>query len=74
MRRGRAGRLKEGSVYVLVTKATRDEYYFWASKKREKKMKEVLLSFQEKFRLGKPLIARKKEKKGGQNTLNEFLN
>ena len=71
-RRGRAGRLKEGSVYVLMTKATRDEYYFWASKKREKKMKESLLFFQEKFRSGKPLVSRKK-KSTGQNTLTEFL-
>ncbi|MCP4647219.1 MAG: DEAD/DEAH box helicase family protein [bacterium] len=72
-RRGRAGRLKEGSVYVLMTKDTRDEYYFWASKKREKKMKEVLLSFQEKFRAGKPLVSKQKKKDPGQNTLNEFL-
>ncbi len=54
-RRGRAGRFKEGSVYVLMTKSTRDEYYYWASKKREKKMKEVLLSFQKEFRAGKSL-------------------
>jgi ERCC4-related helicase len=72
-RRGRAGRLKEGSVYVLMTKATRDEYYYWASKKREKKMKEVLLSFQEKFRSGKPLNPKQKKKKPKQNTLTEFL-
>lgn len=52
-RRGRAGRLKEGSVYVLMTRSTRDEYYYWASRKREKKMREILLSFQEGFRQGK---------------------
>ena len=72
-RRGRAGRLKEGSVYVLMTKNTRDEYYFWASKKREKKMKEILLSFQEKFRSGKPSNPKQKKKNTGQNTLTEFL-
>jgi ERCC4-related helicase len=70
-RRGRAGRFKEGSVYVLMTKSTRDEHYYWASKKREKKMKEVLLFFQEKFRTGKPLP--QKKKKSGQNTILEFM-
>lgn len=51
-RRGRAGRFKEGAVYILMTRKTRDEYYYWASIKREKKMKEVLLSFQNQFRMG----------------------
>lgn len=72
-RRGRAGRLKEGSVYVLMTKDTRDEYYFWASKKREKKMKEVLLSLQEKFRSGKQLNSKQKKRDTGQNTLTKFM-
>ncbi|MBD3397895.1 DEAD/DEAH box helicase [Candidatus Micrarchaeota archaeon] len=71
-RRGRAGRLREGAVYVLMTKSTRDEHYYWASKKREKKMKEVLLSFQEKFRAGKPLSAKKKKTRG-QNTIMQFM-
>lgn len=70
-RRGRAGRFKEGSVYVLMTKSSRDEYYYWASKKREKKMKEVLLSFQEKFRAGESL--QPKKKRSGQNTITEFM-
>jgi len=48
-RRGRAGRFKDGSVYVLMTRATRDEYYYWASKKREQKMKEILLSLQKEL-------------------------
>ncbi|MFA5412108.1 MAG: helicase-related protein [Candidatus Micrarchaeia archaeon] len=48
-RRGRAGRFKDGSVHVLMTRATRDEYYFWASRKREQKMKEILLSLQKEM-------------------------
>ena len=45
-RRGRAGRFKDGSVHILMTRATRDEYYYWASRKREQKMKDTLLSLQ----------------------------
>jgi Fanconi anemia group M protein len=41
-RRGRAARLKEGEVIVLMTKGTRDEYYHYASQNREKKMKSIL--------------------------------
>lgn len=41
-RRGRAGRSKAGSVVILITKGTRDEAFFWASKKREKKMKSIV--------------------------------
>ncbi len=41
-RRGRAARLKEGEVIVLMTKGTRDEYYHYASQNREKRMKSIL--------------------------------
>lgn len=41
-RRGRAGRAKAGKVYVLLTKGTRDEAFYWASKNREKKMKTLV--------------------------------
>jgi Fanconi anemia group M protein len=40
-RRGRAARLKEGEVVILITRGTRDEYYYYASKNREKKMKSI---------------------------------
>ncbi|MFP3949622.1 MAG: helicase-related protein [Candidatus Micrarchaeia archaeon] len=75
-RRGRAGRMKEGAVYVLMTRKTRDEYYYWASRKREKKMKEVLLSFRDKFRMQNTtseMPTKPEGKKAGQNTLNKFL-
>ncbi len=72
-RRGRAGRVKEGAVYVLMTRKTRDEYYYWASRKREKKMKEVLLSFRDKFRLQNTNPGKQKNKETGQHTLNKFL-
>jgi Fanconi anemia group M protein len=45
-RRGRAARLKEGQVIVLMTKGTRDEFYYHASSSREKKMKGILRGMQ----------------------------
>lgn len=45
-RRGRAGRFKEGFVYILMTKGTRDEYFYWASVNREKKMKRIISQIQ----------------------------
>lgn len=45
-RRGRAGRFKKGEVYILITKNTRDEYFYWASFNREAKMKSMLKSIQ----------------------------
>jgi Fanconi anemia group M protein len=45
-RRGRAARLKEGHVIVLMTKGTRDEYYYYAANNREKRMKRILTGMQ----------------------------
>ncbi|MGV8085382.1 MAG: helicase-related protein [Candidatus Bilamarchaeum sp.] len=45
-RRGRAARLKEGNVIVLLTRGTRDEFYHHASLNREKKMKSIIGSMQ----------------------------
>jgi ERCC4-related helicase len=33
-RKGRTGRKKEGHLYVLITKGTRDEAFYWLSKRR----------------------------------------
>jgi len=46
-RRGRTARKREGKVIVLITKGTRDEGYYWASKNREKKMIRNLYSLKE---------------------------
>ncbi len=37
-RKGRTGRQTEGKVVVLMAEDTRDEAYYWISKRREKKM------------------------------------
>ncbi len=42
-RRGRTGRKHEGKMKVLLTKGTRDEAYFWASKRKESNMKYQLV-------------------------------
>lgn len=52
-RRGRAARLKKGEVYILMTKGTRDEYYYWSSFRKEKKMKEILTIMKRRM-IGKP--------------------
>lgn len=77
-RRGRAGRFKDGSVHVLMTRATRDEYYYWASRKREQKMKETLLSFQKELERKRfsPENGKKKsvpEQPKGQSQLGMFV-
>jgi Fanconi anemia group M protein len=41
-RRGRVGRQVSGKVFFLITKATRDEAYYWSALHKEKRMKKVL--------------------------------
>ncbi len=41
-RRGRVGRHDVGRVIFLITKGTRDEGYYWSSRKKEKVMKRTL--------------------------------
>ncbi|MDY7081645.1 MAG: Hef nuclease, partial [Halobacteria archaeon] len=39
-RRGRTGRRRAGRVVVLIAEDTRDEAYFWSSRRKEDKMKD----------------------------------
>ena len=41
-RRGRTGRFKSGKVYILITKDTKDEIFYWSSLKKEKKMETTI--------------------------------
>ena len=41
-RKGRTGRQSEGRVVVLLAEDTRDEAYFWISRRREKEMEDEL--------------------------------
>ncbi len=47
-RRGRAARLKEGEIVVLMTRGTRDEFYYHASLNREGRMKSILKGMQKR--------------------------
>jgi Fanconi anemia group M protein len=51
-RRGRAARLQEGEIIILMTKDTRDESYYWSAKRKEQRMKEILGQMQKKMRGG----------------------
>ncbi len=48
-RRGRTARLMKGSLIILMTKATRDEAYYWAAFNKEKKMKKAISDIQAEF-------------------------
>lgn len=41
-RRGRTGRKNLGRMFIMITKGTRDESYYWSSIQKEKKMKKQL--------------------------------
>jgi len=41
-RRGRIGRINVGKIYLLITKDTIDEKYYWVSYHKERKMREIL--------------------------------
>jgi Fanconi anemia group M protein len=47
-RRGRTGRSSLGKVIVLMTKKTRDEWFYWSGFKKEKKMRGVLESLKDR--------------------------
>jgi len=46
-RKGRTGRQAEGKVVVLMAEDTRDEAFFWISRRREKKMESQLADLKE---------------------------
>ncbi|MCX6657491.1 MAG: DEAD/DEAH box helicase [Euryarchaeota archaeon] len=54
-RRGRTGRRRAGRVIVLVTRDTKDEAYFWSSRKKEMQMRRELESLKRKLRARKGL-------------------
>lgn len=56
-RRGRTGRRRSGKVVVLVTKHTKDEAYYYSSRRKEFQMRKELEALRRKLRerAGKPL-------------------
>ncbi|MFA5049398.1 MAG: DEAD/DEAH box helicase family protein [Candidatus Micrarchaeia archaeon] len=72
-RRGRTGRFSKGQVYILITKNTRDEYFYWASVNREKKMKSILGTIDKKSAAGdEKTSGLRPGKKLGQTKLDFF--
>ncbi|MBU5690283.1 MAG: helicase-related protein [Candidatus Aenigmatarchaeota archaeon] len=47
-RRGRTGRTEFGRVVFLITKGTRDEWYYWSAFNKEKRMKNIINELKKK--------------------------
>lgn len=63
-RRGRAGRLKAGKVFVLITTGTKDEASFRSSARKEESMKRIVGRMQKAFSQGGvPGVSKKAETK-----------
>lgn len=75
-RRGRTGRKMPGNVIILITKDTQDEAYYWAAKRKEKRMRSELELLRSK--LGKQFedagsfYKEKMEEKQSQTTLTDY--
>ncbi|MEM5777774.1 MAG: DEAD/DEAH box helicase family protein [Candidatus Aenigmatarchaeota archaeon] len=48
-RRGRTGRTESGRVIFLITKGTRDEWYYWSAFHKEKRMKNIISDLKSKI-------------------------
>ena len=68
-RRGRTARKKSGEVVILMAEKTRDEGYYWASKKKEKQMKLTVMELKRDFRKSDEMIMAEK----GQSKLKDFV-
>ena len=75
-RRGRTGRKMPGAVIILITKDTQDEAYYWAAKRKEKRMRselEILRSkIGKKFEDASSIYKEKMEEKQNQTTLTDY--
>ena len=75
-RRGRTGRKMPGKVVILIAKGTPDEGYYWAAKRREKRMRselELLRSMiSKKMENNEPLYSRKLEDVHDQKKLEDY--
>jgi ERCC4-related helicase len=54
-RKGRTGRRKEGRICVFLTKGTRDEAYYWLSRRRLRDVRKVASAFSLDKKRGGPL-------------------
>ncbi|MEM4554489.1 MAG: helicase-related protein [Candidatus Anstonellaceae archaeon] len=65
-RRGRAGRLKMGRVFVLITEGTKDEASFHSSRKKEENMKRIVQRLKASAQESEPKQAQPPAKKEGK--------
>jgi len=49
-RRGRTARLSKGKLIILITKETKDEYSYYASRSREKKMQKEIIKIKDELK------------------------
>ncbi len=49
-RRGRTGRTESGKVIFLITRGTRDEWYYWSAFNKEKRMKNIIKDLKSKIK------------------------
>ena len=75
-RRGRTARKRPGKVIILITKGTQDEAYYWASKRKEKRMRaelELIRSkLSKKFEDAETLYKKEVGGNSNQKTLVDF--
>lgn len=75
-RRGRTGRKMPGKVIILITKGTPDEGYYWASKRKEKRMRSELELIRskigKKFEDAESFYKEEVEGEANQKTLKDF--
>ncbi|NYT04704.1 MAG: DEAD/DEAH box helicase family protein [Candidatus Methanofastidiosa archaeon] len=68
-RRGRTARRRSGEVVILMAEKTRDEGYYWASKKKERQMKHTVMELKRDFSKNEGVTMAEK----GQSKLKDFL-
>ena len=75
-RRGRTGRKMPGNVIILITKNTPDEAYYWAAKRKEKRMRTELELLRSKlgkeFEDAESFYNKKTEESYSQKTLKDY--
>jgi len=59
-RAGRTARLMKGKLIILITKNTRDEFYYYASRSREKKMHNIIDSIKDELTNNKNKYSKQK--------------
>jgi Fanconi anemia group M protein len=61
-RAGRTARLMKGKLIILITKNTRDESFYYASKSRERKMHKIIGEVKENLENPKNKASKEKQK------------